>query len=55
MPEKKLLLIDDDLELTALLKEYLSPQGYDIDVAPDGEAGLSLATSNKHYDLIKFG
>jgi two-component system response regulator CpxR len=52
MSDKKLLLIDDDLELTSLLKEYLSPQGYEIDVAHDGESGLSLATSNKHYDLI---
>jgi|TARA_R110000868_G_scaffold103905_11_gene285893 two-component system response regulator CpxR len=52
MSTKKLLLIDDDLELSELLKEYLSPQGYEIDVAHDGEMGLSLATSNKHYDLI---
>jgi len=52
MSAKQLLLIDDDLELTELLKEYLSPQGYEIDVAHDGELGLSLATSNKHYDLI---
>jgi len=52
MSAKKLLLIDDDLELTELLKEYLTPQGYELDVANDGEAGLSLATSNKHYDLI---
>lgn len=52
MSTKTLLLIDDDLELTELLREYLSPQGYEIDVAHDGETGLSFATSNKHYDLI---
>lgn len=52
MSAKQLLLIDDDLELTHLLKEYLSPQGYELEVAHDGEVGLSLATSNKHYDLI---
>ena len=52
MSAKKLLLIDDDLELTELLKEYLTPQGYEIDVAQDGEVGLSLAISNKRYDLI---
>jgi two-component system response regulator CpxR len=52
MSTKKILLIDDDEELTELLKEYLTPQGYELDVAHDGEAGLSLATSNKHYDLI---
>jgi two-component system response regulator CpxR len=52
MSAKKLLLIDDDVELTELLKEYLTQQSYELDVAHDGEAGLSLATSNKHYDLI---
>lgn len=52
MSARKLLLIDDDIELTELLTEYLSPQGYAIDVANDGEMGLSLATSASHYDLI---
>jgi len=52
MSTKNILLIDDDLELTELLKEYLTPQGYELDVAHDGATGLSLATSNKHYDLI---
>jgi two-component system response regulator CpxR len=52
MSAKHILLIDDDLELTDLLQEYLIPQGYEFDVAHDGEAGMSLATSGKHYDLI---
>lgn len=52
MANKSLLIIDDDTELTALLLEYLGPQGYDIDVAHDGQTGLVLATGLKHYDLI---
>lgn len=52
MSSKHILLIDDDLELTELLKEYLTPQGYELDIVHDGETGLSLATSSKHYDLI---
>jgi two-component system response regulator CpxR len=52
MQNKSLLIIDDDVELTHLLVEYLSPQGYDIDVAADGEAGLQKATGPAHYDLI---
>ena len=52
MSDKKLLLIDDDVALIELLIEYLTPQGYQLDVAHDGESGLTLATSNKHYDLI---
>jgi two-component system response regulator CpxR len=52
MQTKTLLIIDDDIELTTLLNEFLAPQGYDIDLAHDGEEGLSKATSHKHYDLI---
>ncbi|WP_158966819.1 response regulator transcription factor [Paraglaciecola sp. L3A3] len=52
MTNKHLLLIDDDTDFTQLLSEYLGPQGYDIDIANDGEEGLSMATSNVHYDLI---
>lgn len=52
MTTKYLLLIDDDIEFTQLLCQYLEPQGYHVEVANDGEAGLSKATSNTHYDLI---
>lgn len=52
MQTKSLLIIDDDLELTQLLKDYLSPQGYQIDSAGDGKTGLEKATGSKHYDLI---
>ncbi len=52
MSNKSLLLIDDDVELTDLLTEYLSPQGYDITVAHDGESGLARATGSEHFDLI---
>lgn len=52
MNTKSLLLIDDDQALTELLCEYLSPQGYDITVAHDGEQGLQLATGTQHFDLI---
>ncbi|MDP5032775.1 MAG: response regulator [Paraglaciecola sp.] len=52
MKNKQLLLIDDDIEFTALLVQYLKPQGYEIDVCHDGESGLLRATSNKKYDLI---
>ncbi|MFT2092073.1 response regulator [Paraglaciecola sp. 2405UD69-4] len=52
MSNKQLLLIDDDIELTDLLSQYLKPQGYDIDIVHDGESGITQATSGKHYDLI---
>ena len=34
------LLIDDDEELSALLREYLEQEGFDVAVAPDGERAL---------------
>ncbi|WP_438864025.1 response regulator [Neptunicella sp.] len=52
MQPKSILLIDDDLELTDLLTEYLSPQEYSIAVAHDGQSGLAMATSSNHFDLI---
>ena len=52
MQTKSLLIIDDDIPLTQLLVEYLSPQGYEIQVAHDGETGLQMATAQSHYDLI---
>lgn len=52
MQDKRLLIIDDDQELTDLLREYLAPQGYAIDIASDGELGLQHATGDTHYDLI---
>jgi DNA-binding response OmpR family regulator len=37
-----LLLIDDDKRLTELLENYLTNQGYSIQVAHDGLEGLKL-------------
>jgi two-component system response regulator CpxR len=51
MAEYKLLLVDDDFELSELLTEYLTNQGFNITVAHDGEAGLAKANANQ-FDLI---
>ncbi|MBR9788871.1 MAG: response regulator [Vibrionaceae bacterium] len=45
-----ILLIDDDIELTSLLKEVLSFEGFEVSEANDGEAGLAAVTSE--IDLI---
>jgi len=37
------LLIDDDVELAGLLKEYLETEGFDVLLAHDGEAGAASA------------
>ncbi len=52
MAEKKhLLIIDDDKELTDLLSEYLSQEGFQLTCCHDGLSGLTLARENS-YSLI---
>lgn len=45
-----ILLIDDDTELTSLLSEVLSFEGFTVSEANDGEAGL--AALSEEVDLI---
>ncbi|MGC9150780.1 MAG: response regulator transcription factor [Microbacter sp.] len=51
MEEKtKILLCEDDENLSMLLREYLQAKGYHTDLAPDGEAGYKAFTKEK-YDI----
>jgi two-component system response regulator CpxR len=52
MTKASILIVDDDTELTAMLSEYLHSMNFNVEVACDGEEGLSLATSHSHYDMI---
>ncbi len=36
---QKILLIDDDVELTAMLKEFLQNEGFKVSIANNGESG----------------
>ena len=38
-----LLVIDDDVEMTEMLVEYLAPEGFAIEVCHDGDSGLKKA------------
>ena len=38
----KILLVDDDRELTSLLKELLDMEGFNVVIAHDGEQALTL-------------
>jgi two-component system OmpR family response regulator/two-component system response regulator CpxR len=40
-----ILLIDDDVELVQLLRDYLQQDGFAVSVAHNGEAGVALALS----------
>lgn len=47
----KILLVDDDVDLTSMLSQYLVREGFDVTMAHDGEAGVMEATSHE-YALV---
>jgi two-component system response regulator CpxR len=47
----RVLLVDDDVELTEMLAEYLAPEGFDVDMAHDGEDGANRALAGG-YDAV---
>jgi two-component system response regulator QseB len=47
----RLLLVEDDPELSELLTETLTDEGYVVDQAPDGQRGLHLGLT-RSYDVI---
>ncbi|EAW35558.1 two-component system response regulator RppA [Lyngbya sp. PCC 8106] len=47
----RILLVDDEVELTLPLSRALTREGYAVDVADEGATGYNLATQH-HYDLL---
>ena len=47
----RILLADDDIELGDMLTEYLGKEGFEVDLAHDGDTALSKALGNP-YDLL---
>lgn len=47
----RILIADDDIELTDLLTEYLQREGFSTESANDGEAALRMARDG-NYDMI---
>jgi len=46
----RVLLVDDDVELSGMLSEYLQQEGFDTDVAHDGESGVKAALEGQ-FDI----
>jgi len=46
------LLVDDDVELSSMLREYLLQEGFDTTTVHDGEAGVSEALSGRHAVVV---
>ncbi len=51
MTLQRILLIDDDTALCALLKEYLADEGFDLETCHEGLSGLEKSLS-LYFDLI---
>ena len=49
---QRVLLIDDDLDLTLLLGEYLEGECFAVDVAHDGEQGVRMALEGEYAILV---
>ena len=47
----RLLIVDDDVKLAGLLRDYLEPLGYSIDIVYNGKDGLQAALQGS-YDAV---
>ncbi len=47
----KILYMEDDAGLAGLIKDKLAEDGYDVDIAEDGDKGLAMLDGNT-YDLL---
>jgi CheY-like chemotaxis protein len=47
---KKVLVIDDEEPILHMVREALTPRGYEVDIASDGESGLRRMAEKK-YDV----
>lgn len=48
----KVLIVDDDKKLCRLVRDYLEPMGYDVDVAHTGTHGLERALAGDFHVVI---
>lgn len=48
---QRILIVEDDLSIQALLHDFLREAGYDVSLASDGVEAVSLFSSSK-YDLV---
>lgn len=48
---KKILLVDDDVKNSMLLKRFIEEEGYEVTYAPNGKVGLELY-KDIHPDLV---
>ncbi|WP_432664015.1 response regulator transcription factor [Wukongibacter baidiensis] len=52
MSEKKILVVDDEIEICELIRDYLKREGFDVILAYDGEQGLKYYRQYKPLLMI---
>ena len=48
----KILVVDDEVLIRSVIKEYLLLEGYEVDEASNGEEAVKLATTNNYALMI---
>jgi two-component system response regulator CpxR len=48
----RILVVDDDVELTELVGEYLRSEGFEVEAVHDGQTGLQRALSGQHALVV---
>lgn len=48
---RRVLIVEDELSIAELERDYLEIEGFEVNIATDGKSGLDAALSHKH-DLI---
>jgi DNA-binding NtrC family response regulator len=51
MTEEKVLVVDDEVEMLTLLRNYLTREGYDVRTAPSAETALQLL-EDQDFDVV---
>jgi len=49
---RRLLVVDDDRKLAGLIRDYLTPLGYDVELRHNGPDGLAEALARPHEAVI---
>ena len=49
--EKRILIIDDDVDLCTLLQKFLTRNGYEVETAYSGKKGVALF-KEKSFDIV---
>ncbi|BDX07905.1 response regulator [Planctobacterium marinum] len=49
---RRILVVDDEIELLQIIQKQLELAGYTVDCAPNAERGIKLLKSEQDYDLL---